>query len=1620
MSRLTLNELHRDILSNLTDTEFLNRIEITEEKMHSLVLNKHFVNKLSTLVNKNEFTCSNILNLCIDIMNNLANEQKEDWLVYTYQYVLNMSYPHAINIKLMKKYEKSVIIYLEILKTIFVSQRKNQEFNKYMDFEFLTQEEIDGLRNPKEYLKFRRVFDENYIYELMRLGHEVTGYNTISHIAGVHHVAIHVARQLNEAGIPIYLGRVSGAAAGHDIGKYGCVGNEQKRVAYYHYYYTEVWFKKFKIPQIGHVALNHSTWDLELENLPLESLVLIYADFRVKNKKTQNGYEMNIYSLSDSFQVILDKLDNVDDAKEKRYRRVYEKLKDFEDFMISKGIDTTLVNRELKYVEEKDNALLFGNEVTQNFKYMAISHNIDLMYKLSSNESLNLLLESARSEKSWKNIRSYLNVFNEYTTYLTHKQKLLTLNFMYELLMHREGDIRKQASEILGETIAKFDDKYRKEVPKDKRLDKPEIDSLALWDKYLDMVINPDHKIISQHKIWIGYSLKTMMSSFFNACNKDNFHAYVDIYMKYLTSNEDDTARTFIILDSLWRLPYQELKADQVDKAVDFLVKYFDSDLNNSTTTLDTLERITYLLGKDACKYEKIVDHVSKINHHDRLCKTYLKFKIAQNLELEKETIEFYETKLYDTSRDLSDLFLMNLKTAVPWVVKATNIKYIEEYIRYISPVSRLHTATHLCNLVKVSAVEYVRNKAGITLLKLAPLLSVDQRNDVYIELFRGLEIEGYEFSKYIPKYLGEFMLYLHPKEFDESIDDFEKHVKRKSSRTIPLILNTIGVIIEHYHNYPKRFEEDNNVYEDRLVRILGLFLSGLSNYDENIKQESFLFIGKNIFDSEFLSLEMKCQVYKKISKKLITLLSEKNLEDVFFINNSASLNHIYRFISDYSFFIGKIELEQNKKIAIFPGTFDPFTMGHKQIVKEIKDHGFEVYLAIDEFSWSKKTQPRLLRRQIVNLSIADELDVYLFPSEIPINIANNRDIALLKETFNGKAVYIVVGSDVIVNASAYQRRVSKSSIHSLNHIIFRRSNSFSTEKEAAKSDEVAKKIKGDVLELMLPVHMEDISSSLIRELIDENRDISNLIDPLAQKFIYDYNLYLREPQYKSLIETTSLDIEIVENLSDQIINEIGHHIFIHTDLYENAGEDINDKHIKFLIIRESNDEGKIIGFSAFHFIKLTELYREFKNTKVTEHIREAASGRIMIVDGIYTNKEYNNDNIEQIIITETLSHGLEEDLTYAVYHNILTNIDSNKISEILDLQGFVKLPVENFGLPVYGVDMRKTASLMLNLKSFLKEPFSKNSKVKKVVQESRKRLQKSLTNLYPGSLVLSFDNEMLHHKMIKKICEANDVSNVPYEKRKLGDSMCVPFGTIMQGKVVPNTVTKSLHTEKMFYADLEGFSIGEYPNYPELAHQIKTIKSFDRPVILVDDLLHKGYRIKAVSPLFRKENIPVEKIIVGILSGRGKELMDVRGREVDSAYFIPNLRIWFNENLLCPFLGGDTLLKPNNEKGNLIQSMNLILPYVAPHFIKDTNKEKIYDLSMTCLENARDITKTIEKEYQKIYERTLTLGRLGEITISPRFPYKGSNMHYDYNKKTSLYIENDIEELKRLRKIIK
>ena len=56
---------------------------------------------------------------------------------------------------------------------------------------------------------------------MMRLNAEVTPFRTLEHIAGVHYVAMTVARGLYAAGVPIRSdAATSGAAAGHDSRKF--------------------------------------------------------------------------------------------------------------------------------------------------------------------------------------------------------------------------------------------------------------------------------------------------------------------------------------------------------------------------------------------------------------------------------------------------------------------------------------------------------------------------------------------------------------------------------------------------------------------------------------------------------------------------------------------------------------------------------------------------------------------------------------------------------------------------------------------------------------------------------------------------------------------------------------------------------------------------------------------------------------------------------------------------------------------------------------------------------------------------------------------------------------------------------------------------------------------------------------------------------------------------------------------------------------------------------------------------------------------------------------------------------------------------------------------------------
>lgn len=323
-------------------------------------------------------------------------------------------------------------------------------------------------------------------------------------------------------------------------------------------------------------------------------------------------------------------------------------------------------------------------------------------------------------------------------------------------------------------------------------------------------------------------------------------------------------------------------------------------------------------------------------------------------------------------------------------------------------------------------------------------------------------------------------------------------------------------------------------------------------------------------------------------------------------------------------------------------------------------------------------------------------------------------------------------------------------------------------------------------------------------------------------------------------------------------------------------------------------------------------------------------------------------------------------------------------------------------------------------MNTVIKSPLNRNPHVEAVLQRAHERLQMSLTDLFPDTLILSCSSAVMHHKLIRRIAKENGVPATEGKKRTLGPHMCVPFGKILNNKAVPNTVTKTLHLDKSFRPDLSSFTIREYPNYSLIENQVRTIRSFRREVILVDDILHKGYRIQHLDPVLNENGVKVRKLVAGVLSGRGRDLMAMQGREVDYVYFISNLKAWFVESSQYPFIGGDGVERHTGTIDDDMTAINLILPYVLPTFLsKRCTKAAIYDFSMVCLENARDILKVLEEEYQKEFQRKLTLRRLPEAINAPKLTDVGQCLDFDRALAASTYVEDDIERLQRLKGLL-
>ena len=1473
---------------------------------------------------------------------------------------------------------------------LLLAEERSLPFDMTMDFAFCT--EAEAADSPY-YQRFLQVWRQDFIYELLRLSSELTPFSTLQHIAMVHHVAMTAGRALRRSGVTVDLGLTSAAAAGHDIGKFGCLPGE--RVPYLHYYYTDEWLTRSGLPQVGQVAGNHSTWDLELANLSVESMLLIYADFRSKQRREADGRETAaLYSLKDAFDVILSKLDNVDGAKKRRYEYVYRKLRDFEEYMRFCGVDVTLRGHDTAPEQQPDAALMTPEQYYRAFCLMAVEHNLSMMRRLSHEGLFSDLLEKARSEKDWARVRTYLCILEDYFTYLSANQKIQTVYFLYELLLHPEGDIRRQAAALMGQVMAKFSLRYKKELPSSAPQAAVEQTQFALWAQYLNLLFYPDHKLTPQQTSHIRFTAKLVVSATLENCAPQETERFLSVLLAhYQSARVEDEGAALALTDTLSYLPLKLLTQAQLQQVTDFAL----AQCRSADPSVQAAALQFFLRARQTLPEEPILN--------DRLARLW-----AAGITFPLPSLRYQYARVQGMAaeeavktlkpEELSDILLDNLKTATPWMIKVVNVELLARYAAH-GGGSAMQIAAHFANIIRVSEAVVVRERAGRALLGIAPRLTSEERNEVAVELAKALEAGHYEFSKYIPQYLGSFMLWLPPAELDEVIDYLAELLSHSADSVVASALDTVGFALENYRLYPRRFPEEEGVWDRRRCRLAGLLLKGMASYREAVQQEAMYVMGDTLFSSIRFPDERKAWLFTLCAHKLLFLIRENQGGGLNDLYCSAALYRIYQFIVRYETDNGPFRFTQRQKVAFFPGTFDPFTLSHKALACTIRDMGYEVFLAVDEFSWSKKTQPSLIRRKIASMSVADEFHVHLFPYNIPVNIANPGDLRRLKDMFAGRELYLIVGSDVIHGASSYKAAPSPDSVHSMNHIVFRRVSALHGEEKDMDAD--VGMITGKVVQLQLPSQLEDISSTRIRENIDMNRDISHLIDPVVQEYIYQRGLYLREPQYKPLLSPGTLRFDEAEP-EEPLLAEL-----LALGMPPAAADGICRRGERIMTLRSG---GTLLCAAAFSQRRTRELLSLLGDPARVNDVRGVASGKLLCLTGLYGG----DTESLQLLLTQLFAQAMEQDCLWALFAALDAPADP-AADDLLRQQGL--RPVRPGDPSLLLADMSAPVVFLQNVETAIKPPFSGDGAVLSAIHRARRRFKLGLVDLYPGRLIFTISSQLVLHRLVEKITALNGVPVIPTKPRVLGPYMCVPFGKLLRRAAIPNTVTKTIHTDKVFAADRRTQHIGAFPGYAPLADQMRVVHSFRRPVILVDDQLHTGRRIGVLDPLAREQQVEIKEVLVGILSGQGRDLAQQLGRDVDYVYFVPNLRAWYVESTLYPFIGGDTVEHPDMERSGLQPSVNLILPYVYPEHLRQCGADAAYTFSRTCIENTLYIIEALETAYRRVYARSLTLRRLSEAVVLPLCPDKG-RMQYSLDGAVSDYLRDDLETLRRLENLFR
>ncbi|MCK5768288.1 MAG: hypothetical protein KAH35_07970, partial [Candidatus Atribacteria bacterium] len=131
MNMNNINFLHETILNKIIKEDTIGNRLLEKKVIEKYISSPLFLNKLSFMIKKKDFSCQAVYLLCHDLLVQLDPKHlSENWLYQVYQYVLSLSFPEAIevsNVHVFKINKRNVFLYLKLLRIISEFQKTSND-----------------------------------------------------------------------------------------------------------------------------------------------------------------------------------------------------------------------------------------------------------------------------------------------------------------------------------------------------------------------------------------------------------------------------------------------------------------------------------------------------------------------------------------------------------------------------------------------------------------------------------------------------------------------------------------------------------------------------------------------------------------------------------------------------------------------------------------------------------------------------------------------------------------------------------------------------------------------------------------------------------------------------------------------------------------------------------------------------------------------------------------------------------------------------------------------------------------------------------------------------------------------------------------------------------------------------------------------------------------------------------------------------------------------------------------------------------------------------------------------------------------------------------------------------